>query len=86
VYLVWTLRCEQVIQEKVLSDGEIRAQWHCTINKRLTIDKVSATKIQCSDKFMKLVKDTWEPALRKEEEIPENWLYCHEALVGRTVW
>jgi hypothetical protein len=35
---------------------------------------------------MKLVKDTWEPALRKEEEILENWLYCREVLVGRTVW
>jgi hypothetical protein len=56
------------------------------INERLTIDKVSMMKIQRSDKFMKLVKDTWEPALRKEEEILENWLYCCEVLVGRTIW
>ena len=85
-YLVWTLRCERVIQEKTLSDGEIRARWHCAINERLTNDKVTATKIRRSDKFTKMIKETWEPMLRKEGELPETWPYCREVLVGRTVW
>ena len=84
-YLVWTLRCERVIQENTLSDGEIGARWHRAINERLTNDKVTATKIRRSDKFTKLIKETWEPALRKEGELPETWPYCREVLVGRTV-
>ena len=84
--MIWTLRCERVIQEKGLSDGEIRARWHRAINERLTIDKVTATKIRCSDKFTKLIEETWGPILRKERELPENWMYCREVLVGRTVW
>ena len=57
-YLIWTLRCERVIQEKNLSDGEIRARWHCVINERLTINKVTAMKIKQTNKFTKLIEET----------------------------
>jgi len=60
-YLIWTLRCERVIQEKNLSDREIRARWHHVINKRLTINKVTAMKIKQTNKFTKLIEETWEP-------------------------
>jgi len=40
------LRCERVIQEKHLSEEEIRTRWYCAINERLTIDKVTTTKIR----------------------------------------
>jgi len=85
VYMIWVLRCERVIQEKALSDGKIRARWHRVINERLTIDKVTALKITRTNEFTKQVEDTWEPALRKEGEIPVQWMYCSEVLVGRTV-
>ena len=85
-YLIWTLRCEQVIQEKDLADGEIRTRWYRAINERLTIDKVTATKIKRSDNYTKLIEDTWELALRKEKETPVNWMHCREVLVGRTIW
>jgi len=84
-YLIWTLRCERVIQEKNLSEGEIRARWHCTINERLTIDKVTVTKIIRTDKFTKLIEETWEPTLSKMMEILANQMYYCEVLVGRTV-
>jgi len=45
-YLIWTLQYEQVIQEKPLSGGEIRERWYHAINKRLTIDKVTAMQIK----------------------------------------
>jgi len=60
------------------------------INDRLTINKLTTTKIKRNkqthkvNKVMKLVERTWEPALRKEKEIPENWMHCCEVLVGRT--
>ena len=41
-------------------------------------------KIVRTSKFMKLVEETWEPALRKEKETPTNWIHCSEVLVGRT--
>jgi len=85
VYLIWTLRCKRVIQEKNLSNGEIRARWHHAINKRLTINKVTAMKIKQTNKFTKLIEETWEPTLSKTMEIPANWMHCHEVLVGRTV-
>jgi len=83
--MIWTLRCERVIQEKNLSNGEIRVRWHCAINKRLTIDKVTAMKIKQTNKFTKLIEETWEPTLSKMMEIPANWMHCREVLVGRTV-
>jgi len=36
------------------------------INEGLTIEKVTATKIIRTEKITKLVKDTWEPALKKK--------------------
>ena len=85
-YVIWVLRCERVIQEKLLTEGEIKARWYCTINDRLTIDKVTATKIIRTKRFTQLIEGMWEPALRKEMEIPANWIYLHEVLVGRTAW
>ena len=75
-----------MIQEKNIPNSEIRARWHRAINERLTINKVTVIKIRHSHEFTKLVEETWEPILRKEEEIPANWLQCREVLVGRTVW
>jgi hypothetical protein len=85
-YLIWVLRCEKVIQEKPLPEGEIWARWHCVINKRLTINKVTMTKIRRSSEFTKLVEETWKPALRTTMELPANWLHYSEVLVGRTAW
>ena len=81
-YLIWVLRCERVIQDKALHEGEIRARWHRAINERLTIDKVTATKIKRTHQFTKLIEETWEPALRKITELPANWIQCREVLVS----
>ena len=59
-------------------------RWYQAINKRLTIDKVTATKIKRNDNFTRQIEETWEPALSKEKDIPANWIYTSEVLVGRT--
>ena len=66
-YLIWVLRCERVIQEKLLTKGEIKARWYCAINDRLTIDKVTATKIIRTKRFTQLIEGTWEPALLRSK-------------------
>jgi len=73
-----------VIQEKPLTEGEIKARWYHAINDRLTIDKTTTTKIVRTNRFKKLVEGTWELALRKGQELPVNWMHYCEVLVGRT--
>jgi len=41
-------------------------------------------KVTRTNKFTNLVEETWELALRKEGEIPANWMNNREVLVGRT--
>jgi len=42
-------------------------------------------KIKQNKKFTRTVTETWERALKKEKEIPVNWMQISEVLVGRTV-
>ncbi|KAF8267425.1 hypothetical protein EI94DRAFT_1924338 [Lactarius quietus] len=44
--VIWVLRCERVIQEKARSTTETEARWYKAINRRLTEDKIVATKIK----------------------------------------
>jgi hypothetical protein len=84
----WVLRCERVIQEKQHTENEIKKRWLRAINERLTIDKITATKVKRNDGFTTvttLVVETWEQALNKEGGLPLNWLTNREVLVGRTV-
>jgi len=76
------MQCERVIQEKEHNDQEIRSRWLCTINIRLTDDKIIATKIKHSKGFTNLVVNTWEHILSKERDLPNNWINLHEVLVG----
>ena len=83
-YLIWVMRCERVIQEKQHSIREVEERWLRAINERLTIDKITATRIKRSDGFTKRVVDTWEQLLEKNGELPIDWLKRSEVLVGRT--
>ena len=42
-HLIWVLRCERVIQEKIHCTREIKSRWVAMINKRLTEDRIIAT-------------------------------------------
>jgi ribonuclease HI len=83
-YLIWLLRGERVIQGTNHPMREIKARWLRVINERLTIDKITATRIKRTDGFTNLVVETWEQALGKEGELPPNWISQGEVLVGRT--
>ena len=84
MYLIWVLRCEQVIQEKLLSERKIKIRWYQAINERLTINKVTVMKIKRNDNFIRQIEETWGPMLSKEKDTPANWIYTSEVLVGRT--
>ncbi|KAI0246163.1 hypothetical protein BJV78DRAFT_1257323 [Lactifluus subvellereus] len=60
--------------------------WYHTINARLTDDKILATKIKRDNpdkKSAQTVKSTWEHVLRKNTDLPDDWITSREVLVGR---
>jgi hypothetical protein len=81
-YLIWSLRCERVIQEKTHSEREINTRWLHAINKRLTDDKITATRIKRDKQTEQKVRRTWEHVLKKEQDLPNNWFLYREVLVG----
>jgi ribonuclease HI len=84
-YLIWTIRCERVIQEKAHSRRGIERKWTQAINRRLTDDKVTATKIKRDIAHTRKVKNTWEAVLEKTGDLPDRWIYLREVLVGTRV-
>jgi hypothetical protein len=59
------MRCEQAIHKKTHSETEIRRRWLQVLNRRLTEDKITATKGKKDIAHMRKTKSTWEPVLRK---------------------
>ena len=84
-FLIWVLRCERVIHEKIHSYQEIQSRWLRTINERLTEDKITATKIKRNKGFTNLIVNTWEKVLTKEGDLPNDWTNRREVLVGSRV-
>ena len=82
-HLTWVLRCERVIQEKTHTTHETEARWFKTINRRLTEDKIVATKIKRDKNYTDLIKATWKNPLTKYTDPPHNWIQNREVLVGR---
>lgn len=44
-YMIWMLRCERIISGQERTEREIKAIWREGINRRLTEDKITATKV-----------------------------------------
>ena len=82
-HLIWVLRCERVIQEKTHTPRETEARWLKAINQRLTEDKLVATKIKRTKHYTRLIEATWQDLLRRNLNLPENWIQNREVLVGR---
>jgi len=50
----------------------MKRRWLQAINERLTINKITVTKIKRNQKYTNLIINTWEKTLEKEEELPLN--------------
>ena len=74
-YLTWTLRCERTIREREPTEKETRAAWLKVINRRLSEDKMTATKVLRRKQYTSLVKNTWTRALQKRHsDLPDDWI------------
>jgi ribonuclease HI/exonuclease III len=82
-HLIWVLRCERVIQKRRANEAEIKARWTNAINRRLTDDKINATRIKRDKRTERKVKSTWEAILARSQDLPDQWLHNREVLVGR---
>ena len=83
MHLSWVLRCERVIQERTHTAQETEVRWYKAINRRLTEDKITATKIKRRKHYTNLIKATWKNLLKKHSDLPDNWIKNSEVLVGR---
>ena len=84
-HLIWVMRCERVIHERMHSVEEIEQRWYKVINQRLTEDRIIATVVKRGTPLIQLVEATWEAALKKTSDLPIEWINNREVLVGRRV-
>jgi len=84
-HLIWVLRCERVIQRREHGEREICTRWLNAINKRLIDDKITAAKIKRDKTTCNKVRATWEQVLKKQGDVPNNWISYREFLVGMRV-
>ena len=83
-HLIWVLRCERVIyrRNRQHTDQEVKNRWKRVINDRLTIDRITATKIKRDKAFTRLVNATWTQPLKKQGIPHHNWLQRCEVFSG----
>ena len=74
-YLIWTLRCERTIRDKEHTEKEIESKWRKTINRRLSEDKTTATKVLRKKHYINTAQSTWAEALHtRHSDLPEDWI------------
>jgi ribonuclease HI len=76
-HLIWRIRCEHIIERSN------REQWHCIINKRLTLDQAMTNKrYETKAISTQTVLHTWSGTLKNELSLPDNWINYSGVLVG----
>ena len=78
-YLIWTLRCARTIRGQDYSQNGIEAAWRKAINRRLSKDKVLATKVLRKSLYINIVRNTWGKALlKRHRDLPDDWINRNE--------
>ncbi|KAI0046744.1 ribonuclease H-like protein, partial [Auriscalpium vulgare] len=81
-HLIWVLRCEATIGERVHTATEVTTRWRRRIQDRLTLDRILASRIDRRPTTSNLVRSTWRGTLHNEDELPPSWPKNNEVLVG----
>jgi len=72
-----------VIQEHTHTISETYHRWLRVINTRLTDDRITAIRIKRDKQSFQKIADTWEHVLRKQRDLPQDWITSREVLVDR---
>ncbi|KAH7919030.1 hypothetical protein BV22DRAFT_1108213 [Leucogyrophana mollusca] len=81
-YLIWTLRCNNIINGINLPPTSIRQKWHSTINKRLIIDRINQRNPKRTKIPAKIAQHTWTGTIENKKSLPYDWISNKEVLVG----
>jgi hypothetical protein len=82
-YLIWTMRCERCVRGTEHTAEQTKASWRNIINRRLSEDTITASKVLRKPEYIKRTKQTWEKALQKYHgSIPENWIHRGKGFSG----
>ncbi|KAH9952537.1 hypothetical protein BJV74DRAFT_791910, partial [Russula compacta] len=79
-HLIWTTCCKHAINNEQLTMPQIECLWKAAINRRLTTDKIIATKISRETKVVRPIKDTWQEMLKGQGFQQDNWLESQEVV------
>ncbi|KAJ7890740.1 hypothetical protein B0H13DRAFT_1626199 [Mycena leptocephala] len=87
-YLIWKLWNDRVISREgePATEDEIINKWKFSINQRLQVDKLLASRpIKGKRPALapQLVLETWSGTLDEESSLPANWLREPRVLVGK---
>lgn len=74
-YLIWALRCGRVISNRTYNMEAVETAWRRALNKRLSEDVNTATKIVRREEYTKLISNTWAEAFWKRHgDLAEDWI------------
>jgi hypothetical protein len=82
-HLIWTMRCDRMINGTTHSEQITKHRWHNAINKRLHLDRAIASKNRRNLKTAMAVKNTWSDVIATNTPYPQDdWMTNLEVLVG----
>ncbi|KAK7019938.1 hypothetical protein R3P38DRAFT_2631262 [Favolaschia claudopus] len=84
MHLIWKIRNERVLENKIVSNTEVHNRWLSLINAALKRDQLLTNKARFGSlaKKPQLVLETWSGVLHNEDSLPDNWLLEKGVLVG----
>jgi ribonuclease HI len=76
-FLIWKIRCERVMSNKIPTETEIHNRWVAFINKRLKIGQLLTDKSRYGNRALdiKTVLKTRDGVLMDNENLPEQWIW-----------
>ncbi|OJT08743.1 Ribonuclease H1 [Trametes pubescens] len=89
-YLIWVLRCERVVGDRVpltdrLEHEYVEKRWMRMIANRFQLDRILTSKRVAARGAVPptAVVATWERTLQNEPYLPPDWIKSPEVLVGK---
>ena len=65
----------KTITDKEHMEKEIESKWRKTINRRLSEDKTTATRVLRKKHYINTAQSTWAEALHtRHSDLPEDWI------------
>ena len=77
-YLIWITRCGRAIRGDELTENETKAAWRRTLNRRISEDTTTASRVLRKPEYIKLIKNTWEKALQNITAVFQTTGYGEE--------